>query len=131
MANLIRLKQIESGSQLSTAAEVGADFSQSVVNIITGEVQAVLPDGVISSSAQLDGSTIKNLTISTENADGYSLIVSGAMAIVNATGLTGSIDGENDTMVPGQIYLATGSVSPSDPYVSGSAQSNIIDQGEW
>lgn len=131
MANFIRLKQIESGSQLTTAASVGSDFSQSVVNIITGEVVAVLPDGIISSSAQLDGSTIKNLTISTQNADGYSLIVSGAMAIVNATGLTGSIDGENDTMVPGQIYLATGSVAPADPYVSGSAQSNIIDQGEW
>lgn len=53
MANLIRLKQIESGSQLNTAASVGADFSQSVINIITGEVQAVLPDGVISSSAQV------------------------------------------------------------------------------
>ena len=77
------------------------------------------------------GTIIKNLTISTENADKYSLIVSGAVAIVNATGLTGSIDGENDTMVPGQIYLVTGSVPPSDPYVSGSAQSNIIDQGEW
>ena len=131
MANLIRLKQIESGSQLNTAASVGADFSQSVVNIITGEVVAVLPDGVISSSTQLDGSTIKNLTISTENADKYSLVVSGAMAVVNATGLTGSVDGENDTMVPGQIYLVTGSVPPADPYVSGSPQSNIIDQGEW
>lgn len=53
MANLIRLKQIESGSQLNTAAAVGADFSQSVISIITGEVQAVLPDGVISSSAQV------------------------------------------------------------------------------
>ena len=131
MANLIRLKQIESSSFLEAAGAVGQDFSQSVINIITTEVQAVLPEGVISSSAQLDGTTIKNLTISTENADGYSLIVSGAMAVVNATGLTGSIDGENDTVVPGQIYLVTGSVPPADPYVSGSPQSNIIDQGEW
>jgi hypothetical protein len=53
MANLIRLKQIESGSALQTSAEVGADFSQSVINIITGEVTAVLPDGVVSSSAQV------------------------------------------------------------------------------
>jgi len=131
MANLIRLKQIESSSFLEAAGAVGQDFSQSVINIITTEVQAVLPEGVISSSAQLDGTTIKNLTISTENADGYSLIVSGAMAVVNATGLTGSVDGENDTVVPGQIYLVTGSVPPADPYVSGSPQSNIIDQGEW
>lgn len=131
MANLIRLKQIESGSELQTSAEVGADFSQSVIGIITGEVVAVLPDGVISGSAQLDGSTIKNLTISTENADRYSLVVSGAMAVVDATNLSGTDDFENDTTVPGQIYLVTGSVPPTDPYVSGSAQSNIIDQGEW
>lgn len=147
MANLIRLKQIESASALSTAATVGTDFtssvnsivsqsiettfSASIVQIITNNVAAVLPDGVISASSQLDGSIIKNLTITTENADGYSLIVSGAMAVVDATGLTGSVDGENDTVVPGQIYLVTGSIPPSDPYVSGSAQSNIIDQGEW
>lgn len=147
MANLIRLKQIESGSSLDTAAQVGANFSQSVqnvvsesaatilsasiVNVVVNNIAAVLPDGVISGAAQLDGSTIKNLTISTENADRYSLVVSGAMAVVDATNLTGSIDGESDTVVPGQIYLVTGSVPPSDPYVSGSAQSNIIDQGEW
>ena len=53
MANLIRLKQIESGSALQVSAEVGSDFSQSVIDIITGEVAAVLPDGVISSSAQI------------------------------------------------------------------------------
>ena len=147
MANLIRLKQIESGSSLDTAAQVGANFSQSVqnvvsesaatilsasiVNVVVNNIAAVLPDGVISGAAQLDGSTIKNLTISTENADRYSLVVSGAIAVVDATNLTGSIDGESDTIVPGQIYLVTGSVPPSDPYVSGSAQSNIIDQGEW
>lgn len=131
MANLIRLKQIESSSLLATASVLGGDFSQSVIDIIVGEVQAVLPDGVISSSVQLDGSTIKNLTISTENADRYSLVVSGAMAVVDATNLSGTDDFENDTIVPGQIYLVTGSIPPSDPYVSGSAQSNIIDQGEW
>jgi hypothetical protein len=53
MANFIRLKQIESGSALNTAAQVGNDFSQSVINVITSEVSAVLPEGVISSSAQV------------------------------------------------------------------------------
>lgn len=69
MANLIRLKQIESGSALQTSAAVGTDFSASVnnivsqsiettfsasiVQIITNNVGAVLPDGVISSSAQI------------------------------------------------------------------------------
>ena len=147
MANLIRLKQIESSSAIQTAAIIGADtasvinnvvsesaaniLSASIINVVVNNIAAVFPDGVISGSSQLDGSTIKNLTISTENADRYSLVVSGAMAVVDATNLTGSIDGESDTVVPGQIYLVTGSVPPSDPYVSGSAQSNIIDQGEW
>lgn len=53
MANLIRLKQIESSSALISAAGAGSDFSQSVIDVITGEVQAVLPDGIISSSAQV------------------------------------------------------------------------------
>ena len=131
MANLIRLKQIESSSFLEAAGAVGQDFSQSVINIVTSEVQGLLPDGVISGSTQLDGTIIKNLTIGTTNADGYSLVISGAMAVVNATGLTGSVDGDLDITVPGQIYLVSGSVPPTDPYVSGSEQSNIIDQGEW
>jgi hypothetical protein len=69
MANFIRLKQIESGSALQTSAAVGTDFSASVnsivsqslettfsssiINIITNNVGAVLPDGVISSSVQV------------------------------------------------------------------------------
>jgi hypothetical protein len=147
MANLIRLKQIESSSALNTAAIVGTDFSTSVnnvvsesiettfsasiVQIITNNVAAILPNNVISSSSQLDGSTIKNLIISTQTADQYSLILSGAIAIVDATNLTGSIDEEDDKTVPGQIFLVTGSTPPSDPFVSGSKKSNIIDQGEW
>ena len=69
MANLIRLKQLESGSILQTSVEIGLDFSssvttilsqslettfsQSIVNVITSNVNAVLPDGVVSSSAQI------------------------------------------------------------------------------
>lgn len=131
MASLIRLKQLESSSALYDAAAAGADFSQSVVGVMTGNVVGILPENVISSSAQLNGTVIKNLTISTTNADNYSLIISGAAAVVDATALTGSLDGDNDTIVPGQIYLVSGSFAPTDPYVSGSPQSNIIDQGEW
>ncbi len=54
MASLIRLKQIESGSSLEQAAEVGADFSQSVINIIQDNVAATLPEGVVSSSIQVN-----------------------------------------------------------------------------
>jgi hypothetical protein len=46
MASLIRLKQIESGSSLEQAANVGSDFSSSVYEIIDGA-------GLISSSAQV------------------------------------------------------------------------------
>lgn len=166
MASLIQLKQIESSSALIAAADVGADFSQSVIDIVTSNVQAILPTGVISSSAQLtqsfdqrytlsgsitqttwenivgkptgiisgasqlDGATLRNITITTDNADMYSLIVSGAIGVVNATGLSGSLDGDDDTVVPAQIYL-TGYPLPIDPAISGSAEANIIDQGEW
>jgi hypothetical protein len=124
MATLIRLKQLESSSALEISAQIGTDFTGAVFEVIDGA-------GLISSSTQLDGQTINNLTIGTINADKYSLIVSGAIAVVDATGLTGSIDNEDDTRVPAQIYLVSGSIPPPDPYLSGSEQSNIIDQGEW
>ena len=54
MASLIRLKQIESGSALQTSAQIGQDFSQSVVDIITNEIVGILPDGVVSASIQID-----------------------------------------------------------------------------
>jgi hypothetical protein len=54
MASLIKLKQIESGSALQTSAEVGTNFSQSVINVITTEIVGVLPDGVVSSSVQIE-----------------------------------------------------------------------------
>lgn len=46
MANLIRLKQIESGSALEAAGAVGTNFSGSVYEIIDAA-------GLISSSAQI------------------------------------------------------------------------------
>jgi hypothetical protein len=54
MASLIRLKQIESGSSLELAAGVGADFSQSVIDIIQDNVAGTLPEGVVSSSIQVN-----------------------------------------------------------------------------
>lgn len=53
MANLIRLKQIESSSALIAAAGSGGDFSASVINVVTGEIVGVLPDGVVSGSSQV------------------------------------------------------------------------------
>ena len=69
MGNFIRLKQIESGSALQTSADIGTNitnsvnnivsqslettFSASIVNIITNNVAAVLPDGIVSGSSQI------------------------------------------------------------------------------
>jgi hypothetical protein len=130
MAQLIQLKQIESSSALQSAADTGTNFSQSVIDVITGEVVGVLPDGIISSSTQLDGSTFKNITISTRDADSYSLIISGALGVVDANDLPYGPNAD-DTNVPAQIYLAGGSVLPADPSTSGSADANVIDQGEF
>jgi len=129
MANLIRLKQIESGSALSTAASVGQDFSQSVIDIVQGEVGAVLPEGLISSSAQLNGTTLRNITIAPLNSDGYSLIVSGALGVVDATNLSEGGFGDFDSTVPGQISV-NGQL-PADPSTNNTPLANVIDQGEW
>jgi hypothetical protein len=130
MAQLIQLKQIESSSALQAVVDVGSDFSQSVIDVITGEVVAILPDGVLSGSSQLDGSTLKNITMSTRDADSYSLIISGAMGVVDANNLPYGPNAD-DTNVPAQIYLAGGNVLPTDPSTSGSADANVIDQGEF
>ena len=73
MATLIRLKQLESGSFLNTAATIGQDFSQSVVDIISTEVVAILPDGVVSSSVQVD-------LLQTTNFVGFSSSISNSIA---------------------------------------------------
>jgi hypothetical protein len=111
MVNLIRLKQIESGSNLTAASGIGATFTASVLSV-------------------LNGNTLNNITIGTANSDRYSLIVSGAVAIVDANNLPDGGLNDIDTNVPGQLWL-NGQSLPLDPSISGSGVSNIIDQGEW
>lgn len=109
-------------------------FSSSIDNTILNKMNLV---GVISSSTQLDGTTLRNITIAPINSDGYSLTVSGAVAIVNATGLPdGGFDGDVDTTVPAQLYLdgnttTTASTPPPDPSTGGQANSNVVDMGEF
>ncbi len=81
----------------------------------------------------LDGGVIKNLTITTGTDDQYSLIVSGAIAVVNATAydISSSIDAEPGTTVPAMIWLNQSASAPSDPIVTGSLQANIIDLGDF
>jgi hypothetical protein len=105
--------------------------------IISSSMQVLGGSGVISSSAQLDGSTLRNITIAPINSDGYSLIVSGAVAIVDATGLPDSGFGADvDSTVPAQLYLdgnttTTASTPPPDPSTGGQANSNVVDMGEF
>jgi hypothetical protein len=103
MATLIRLKQIESGSALQTSAEIGTDFSQSVVNIITSEVQAVLPTGVVSSSAQITlASTVGDLTGSRvvggtqASSVDYSNILNKPTLVSGSTQVIGILDSLNN-----------------------------------
>jgi hypothetical protein len=110
-----------------------ASFSSSIDTTILNKMNVV---GVISSSAQLDGSTLRNITIAPINSDGYSLIVSGAVAVVNATGLPEGGYGDTDSTVPAQIWLDgnqsnTASVPPIDPSTNNEANSNQIDMGEF
>jgi hypothetical protein len=111
-------------------------FSSSIDTTILNKINAV---GVMSSSAQLTGATLKGITIAPVDSDSYSLIVSGALAIVNATGLPNGgawYDFDVDSTVPAQLYLdsnpTTASVKPPvDPSTAGQANSNMIDMGEF
>jgi len=137
----------------SSIASVTGDFSASVsntfatqssnltsvsssLNAFTSSIGLTIKaklntENVITSSRQLDGSVINNLTLGT-TGDAYSLIVSGALAVVDADiTISGS-----QFNVGGQIWVngQTGSAGnpPSEPYDNvGNTQADIIDQGEW
>jgi hypothetical protein len=122
-------------TSISSSDAMFAGFSSSIDTTILNKINEV---GVISSSVQLTGATLKGITIAPVDSDSYSLIVSGAVAIVNATGLpNGSwLDGDVDTTVPAQLYLdgnpTTASVSPPpDPSTNNQPNSNMIDMGEF
>jgi hypothetical protein len=120
-------------TSISSSNTTFASFSSSIDTTILNKMNVV---GVISSSAQLDGSTLRNITIAPINSDGYSLIVSGAVAVVNATGLPEGGYGDTDSTVPAQIWLDgnqsnTASVPPIDPSTNNQPNSNQIDMGEF
>jgi hypothetical protein len=148
MANLIRLKQIESGSQLQASAEVGADFSQSVINIITSEVSAVLPDGVVSSSAQIfitgtigydDIATDIEVAVISSSLSASQVLISSSISSSIATTLSGSLS--SITILSSSVNnrldsLELFSSSLDNTFATDAelalSQSNIdIDMGEW
>jgi hypothetical protein len=148
MANFIRLKQIESGSALQTSAAVGTDFSASVnqivsqslettfsssiINIITNNVGAVLPDGVVSSSAQvvlqqttglLSGSKvigdIAATSVNYEDIIGLPTLVSGSIQVIDILEPLNQFTASLDNTFATDVELAT-------------TTSNLnVDMGEW
>jgi hypothetical protein len=135
MANLIRLKQIESGSALTTAAETGTNFSSSVnqivsqslettfsasiINIITNNVGAVLPDGVISSSIQvilsdttgsLSGSRvigdIAATSVNYEDIIGLPTLVSGSTQVIGILNSLNTFTSSLDNTFATDVELA-------------------------
>ena len=142
MANLIRLKQIESGSALQTSADIGTNitnsvnnivsqslettFSASIVNIITNNVAAVLPDGVVSGSSQIYISgTIGYSDLAT---DLEVAVVSGSIA--TTIGIIASGSGFVTTASFHSYTASLGNTFATDLEVYLTA-SNIIDQGEF
>ena len=143
MASLIRLKQIESGSSLQSAADVGAEFSASVFEIIDGA-------GLISSSAQVSLVSASNyaefvvqLDV-TMSSDLERQIVSSSLAqtigILSQTYLTtGSFNSYTQSV--SQSFSASSathtqfSASLNDIYATDYevyvTSSQIIDQGEF
>jgi hypothetical protein len=147
MATFIRLKQIESGSALQTAASTGTDFSasvqqavsqslqtelsQSIINVIVNNVSAVLPSGVISSSAQINISeTTGSLTgsrvvggtqassVEYDNILNKPTIVSGSEQVISILSSLNTFTASLDNTFATDAELA---------YTS----SQIVDQGEW
>ena len=118
MASLIRLKQIESGSSLELAASVGADFSQSVIDIITTEVEGLLPDGVVSSSAQIN-------LVSASNYAGFVVQLDLTMSSDLETRVVSSSLAQTIGILS-QTYLTTGSFNSYTQSVSQSFSASSV-----
>ena len=118
-------------TQSSNLTSVSSSLSTFTSSIGLTIKEKLNTENVVTSSRQLDNSIINNLTIGS-TGDNYSLIVSGALAVVDAD-ITISGSQYN---VAGQIWVngQTGSAGnpPTEPYDNtGDAQADIIDQGEW
>jgi len=107
MANLIRLKQIESGSALSTSAQIGTDFSASVITIISSS---------LSSSLSILATDVEVAAVSASIAASINIVAAGTGFVT-----TGSF----------HSYTASlGNTFATDLEVYQTA-SAIIDQGEF
>jgi hypothetical protein len=157
MASLIRLKQIESGSSLEQAAEVGQDFSQSVINIVQSEVAGILPDGVVSGSSQIyitgtigynDIATDLEVAVISSSLSASQVLISSSISSSIAATLSGSALSVTalSQSVSASLYIISSSYTTTASFHSYTASlgdtfatdievyltaSNIIDQGEF
>jgi hypothetical protein len=173
MANFIRLKQIESGSALQTSADIGTNitnsvnnivsqslettFSASIVNIITNNVAAVLPDGVVSGSSQIyisgtigygDIATDIEVAVISSSLSASQVLISSSISSSIAATLSGSSLSVTalSQSVSASLRAITTSYTTTSSFHSYTASlgdtfatdievyltaSNIIDQGEF
>jgi hypothetical protein len=171
MANLIRLKQIEGSSQLEAAISAGTAISESggsfevavsnavsqslesslsasIITIITNNVAATLPDGVVSGSSQIfitgtigytDIATDIEVAVISSSISSSQILISSSISSSLASALSGSLS--SITILSSSVKTRLDSLelfsssldntyaTDAEVYVS---QSNIdIDMGEW
>jgi hypothetical protein len=157
MASLIRLKQIESGSALQTSADIGTDFSQSVINIIQDNVAATLPDGVVSGSSQIyitgtigynDIATDLEVAVISSSLSASQTLISASISSSIAATLSGSALSVTalSQSVSASLHIISASYTTTQSFHSYTASlgdifatdlevyqtaSSIIDQGEF
>jgi hypothetical protein len=169
MANLIRLKQIEGSEQLEAAVSAGeaigtgsfasavdvavsqslqTSLSASIINIITNNVGAVLPDGVVSGSSQIfitgtigynDIATDIEVAVISSSISSSQILISSSISSSLASALSGSlssiailsssVDSRLDNLELFSSSLDNTFATDVELSVS---QSNLnVDMGEW
>ena len=171
MANLIRLKQIEGSTELAAAVTAGnaisqsggsfaeavnnavsqsleSSLSQSIINIITNNVGATLPAGVVSGSSQIfitgtigynDIATDIEVAVISSSLSASQVLISSSISSSIATTLSGSLS--SITILSSSVNtrltnLESFSSSLDNGFATDAeltlSQSNInIDMGEW
>jgi hypothetical protein len=162
MANLIRLKQIEGSTELQAAVSAGNAISQSggsftdavsiavsqsletslsasIINIITNNVAATLPDGAISSSAQIElvsasgyeqlATDIEVSVVSSSVAASITILSNTYVTTASLNIVSASLDGRVTSLENFSTSLDLTYATDAELAIS---QSNInVDMGEW
>ena len=171
MANLIRLKQIEGSSQLEAAISAGnaisesggsfevavsnavsqslvSSLSASIITIITNNVAATLPDGVVSGSSQIfitgtigysDIATDIEVAVISSSISSSQILISSSISSSIANVLSGSLSSitilsssVNNRLNSLELFSSSLDTTYATDAELSVSQSNIdIDMGEW